>query len=121
MIMADIHPILHALPDARRKGRKPDRLRRGKRVPVLVSQEEHAHLVAMARERGCTVSSILRASLHSVPLLPADRKTLDEMATTTAQLSRLLHHANRFEDPEVLIRLITSIQVLYGQILERML
>ncbi len=119
--MADIHPIIHALPDARRKERKPDRLRRSKRIPVLVSQDEHARLITVARERGCSVSDILRASVHSIPLLPADQKILDEMATTTAQLSRLLHHANRFDDPEEIIRLITSIQVLYGQILERML
>lgn len=119
--MADIHPILQSLPDARRKTRKPEQLRRGKRIPVLVSQEEHARLIAMARERGCTVSGILRASLHSVPLLSADQDTLDEMAHTTAQLSRLLFSANRFQDPEALIRLITSIRVLYEQILERML
>jgi len=119
--MADIHPILHMLPEARLKPRKPPEQRRHRRIPVLVCDEEHSRLLAMAMERRCSVSDILRASLHSIPLLPADQQTLDEMARTTAQLSRLLYSANRFQDPEALIRLITSIRVLYEQILERML
>jgi len=119
--MADIHPIFHMLPEAQPKPRKPSEQRRCKRIPVLLSEEEHSRLLTLARERGCTVSGILRASLHSLPLLPADQDTLDEMARTTAQLSRLLWSADRFQDPEPLIRLITSTRVLYEQILERML
>lgn len=119
--MADIHPILRVLPEARLKPRKPPERRRSKRIPVLVSDEEHARLLAMARERKCTLSDILRASIQRIPPRPIDQAALAEMAQITSRLSLLLHDANRYKSPEPLIGLITYVQVLFDQIYSELL
>lgn len=116
--MADLHPLLQYMREARRKPRMPREKCRTLRVPVLVSPAEKAQLQAMAKERGTKVATILRAAIDAVPPTRLEQQVLSEMHLLTANVVFLLNQAvEGHPDHEGMTRAVLTVQEFYQQIL----
>ena len=101
----DNHPILKFVPEAPTKARRPIEDRRSLRITLLVSREEKGLLYEMARERECTVSTVLRAALDAVPPTRMNREAILELHRNGVSLAQLLRNVYAgVPDPEGLIR-----------------
>ncbi len=113
------HPLVKFLPDATYKRIRPALERRTERVVMLVSRPEKGCLLSMARERGCEISTILRAAIDAVPPTRMDGEVLSELHKVGANLSLLLRQMvyGAPEQAEVIV-LLVQIQEIYQRILE---
>jgi len=116
--MADLHPLIQYMREPRSKPRIPREKCRTLRVPVLVSPAEKAQLLAMAKERGTKVATILRAAIDAVPPTRLEQQVLSELHLLTANVLLLLKQAVAgHPDHEGITKAVLTVQVFYQQIL----
>jgi len=83
------HPLEAFFPEAPRRERIPAEKRRTERIHVLVSPEERKVLEAMAEDRKCSVSKILRSAIDVLPNSALTRDGLKVLSTVNAKLTTL--------------------------------
>lgn len=114
----DIHPLVAFLPDAERKERIPASKRRTVKLAVLVSPDEKARLTRMARERRCTIATLLRSSIDSVPAPRFDLVAVRAMHAIGQQLRMVLREAPNGDPGRArIVDLVLKTQSLYVELL----
>lgn len=112
------HPILKFIPEPPTKARRPIQDRRSLRITLLLSREEKDLLHEMARERECTISTVLRAALDAVPPTRINNEAIQELHRIGASLAQFGRDAYLgAPDPEALIEEILVTQGLYQRLL----
>lgn len=84
------HPLAAFFSESPIRARVPAEKRRTERIHVLVSPEERLLLEDMARDRHCSISTLLRSSIDTIPPPALTRDGLQVLHSIHARLTVLL-------------------------------
>jgi len=84
------HPLEAFFPETPKRERIPAEKRRTERIQVLVSQEERKILEALAVDRKCSVSKLLRSAIDVIPPPKLNLEGVEALHKISSQLAILI-------------------------------